>query len=192
MYCVFWSSLYMLSFLYMHPLHLHSMENRMTRRLPDIAVWNIPSHTFRINACDKLNNDNLTIPLYLFANDISGENTLVLSILWNYLIYSGLRICVSRNSWFRFTKKPFPCCGKARLGWWHVPFRGAGQAFPSVRDAVSVHQKAFSGVACPNFRIFMAYDDVPQMMVCSVSVPVLRNYFVNIFYLPGCVDIHSK
>ena len=60
----------------MHPMRLHSMKNRLTRRLPDIAVWNIPSHTFRINACDKLNNDNLMIPLYLFANDISGENTL--------------------------------------------------------------------------------------------------------------------
>ena len=68
-------------FLYMHPLRLHSMKNRMARRLPDIAVWNIPSHMFRINACDKLNNDNLTIPLYLFANDISGENTRVLSVL---------------------------------------------------------------------------------------------------------------
>ena len=77
----FASLLNMSRFLYMHPLRLHSMKNRLTRRLPDIAVWNIPSHTFRINACDKLNNDNLTIPLYLFANDISGENTLVLSVL---------------------------------------------------------------------------------------------------------------
>ena len=68
-------------FLYMHPLRLHSMKNRMARRLPDIAVWNIPSHTFRINACDKINNANLMIPLYLFANGISGENTRVLSIL---------------------------------------------------------------------------------------------------------------
>ena len=57
------------------------MKNRMTRRLPDITVWNVPSRTFRINACDKINNANLMIPLYLFANGISGENTRVLSIL---------------------------------------------------------------------------------------------------------------
>ena len=57
------------------------MKNRMTRSLPDIAVWNIPSHTFRINACDKINNGNLTIPLYLFVNGISGENTRFLSVL---------------------------------------------------------------------------------------------------------------
>ena len=176
----------------MHPLCLHSMKNSMTRRLPDIAVWNVPSHTFRINACDKINNANLMIPLYLFANGISGENTRIVSVLWNYLIYSGLRICVSRNDCFRFTKKPFLCCGKARLGWWHVPFRSAGQAFPSVCEDVFVYHKAFSDVACPIFWIFMSYDDVPHVMVCSVSVPVLRNYFVNIFYLPVCVNIHSK
>ena len=57
------------------------MKNRMTRKLSDIAIWNIQLYAFRINACDKLNNDNLTIPLYFFANDISGENTLVLSVL---------------------------------------------------------------------------------------------------------------
>ena len=68
-------------FLYMHPLRLHSMKNRMARRLPDITVWNIPLCAFRINTCDKINNANLMIPLYLFANDISGENTLVLSVL---------------------------------------------------------------------------------------------------------------
>ena len=77
----FASLLYMPRFFYMHPLCLHSMKNRMTRRLPDITVWNIPLCAFRINSCDKINNANLMIPLYLFANGISGENTRVLSIL---------------------------------------------------------------------------------------------------------------
>ena len=63
LYCVFWSLLCLPRFLYMHPLRLRSMKNRMTRRLPDITVWNIPSCAFRINACDKINNVNLTILL---------------------------------------------------------------------------------------------------------------------------------
>ena len=77
----FASLLYMSRFLYMYPLRHRSMKNRMTRKLSDIAIWNIPLCAFRINTCDKINNANLMIPLYLFANGISGENTRVLSIL---------------------------------------------------------------------------------------------------------------
>ena len=77
----FASLLNMSRFLYMYPLRLRSMKNRMTRKLSDIAIWNIQLYAFRINTCDKINNANLMIPLYLFANGISGENTRVLSIL---------------------------------------------------------------------------------------------------------------
>ena len=77
----FASLLYMPRFFLMHPLCLHSMKNRMTRKLSDIAIWNIPLCAFRINTCDKINNANLMIPLYLFANGISDEKTRFLSIL---------------------------------------------------------------------------------------------------------------
>ena len=59
----FASLLYMPRFLYMRPLRLHSMKNRMPRRASGITVRDIPSSPFPINACYKTNNANLTILL---------------------------------------------------------------------------------------------------------------------------------